>query len=271
MARELYHFHFQKPHFSRRFALITIGGTALLLLIILSIIQYVLPTKYNLFIIFFEYALPAIIILGLFGYLSLRVRGGIFDENEFILYDNGWFVFWDLKFQDWIAPAKIDWLYPPELVLKPLKGSNNGYYSVRKSKNGMYYIVFRLTWGYQYGKWKCWIFYDKVDGWITGEEYKKLIELVNFLSKKAKENVKSGKIKPSEGNCTQAYVDLYQQPPYWNTVFEKANIRVLYKKETGEDLPEPVRSYLFDLKTYAQIYFENKKKTGDWFGMSEKK
>lgn len=224
--------------------------------------------KYSLLEAFF-YALIVMVAIGILIYVMAKIRGGDVDESEFILYDNGWFAFWDLKFQDWIAPAKLDWLYPPELVLKPLKGSENGYYVVKRENNGMYYVVFRIPWGFPYGKWKCWIFYDKVYGWLTEEEYKKLVELVNFLKKKAKENMECGRMKRPEANCVQAYVDLYQQPPYWDTVFEKANIREIYKNETGEDLPEPVRSYLFDSKTFEKVYLKNKKETGDWFGRSK--
>ena len=270
MAKELYHFHFRVPHQPLKFALSVSGTSIAIVGIILLIFQFTINTQYNL-LEGFSYAFIVMVAIGILIYVMAKIRGGDVDESEFILYDNGWFVFWDLKFQDWIAPAKLDWLYPPELVLKPLKGSRNGYYAVKKKNNGRYYVVFRLTWGYPYGKWKCWIFYDKVYGWLTEEEYKKLVELVNFLTKKAKENVESGRIKRPEGDCIQAYVDLYQQPPYWDEVFEKENIRELYRKETGEDIPEPIRSYLFDTKTFDKVYLKNKRETGDWLGRSEKK
>ncbi len=271
MAKELYHFHFRRPHQPLKFSTAIWGTTLFIVLTILAILQFSAPNpKYNIFFIFLEGGLPVLIILWILTYFMAKARGGDVDESEFILYDNGWFAFWDLKFQDWIAPAKLDWLYPPELVLKPLKGSKNGYYVVKKKNNGRNYVVFRLTWGYPYGKWKCWIFYDKVYGWLTEEEYKRLEELVTFLIKKARENVESGRMKRPEGDCKQAYVDIYQQPPYWDEVFEKENIRELYRKETGEDIPEPIRSYLFDTKTFDKVYLKNKRETGNWLGRGEK-
>ena len=75
-----------------------------------------------------------------------------------------------------------------------------------------------------------------------------------------------GRIKIPGENPKQQHLDYYQFSMYWNDVFVKENIRELYKKETSEDIPEPVRTFLFDYKTYEKTYLKNKKKTGDWFG-----
>ena len=95
--------------------------------------------------------------------------------------------------------------------------------------------------------------------------------MIEFIRKKAMKNLESGRIKIPGNNPKQAHFDYYQLPQYWDIVFEKENIREFYRKDTGEDIPEPIRSYLFDNGTYTKVYLKNKKETGDWFGKGDRK
>ena len=209
--------------------------------------------------------------IGILIYVMAKVRGGDVDESEFILYDNGWFAFWDVKLQDWIGPAKLDWIFPEGVDIKPLNVRENSFYLVKKKKDGMYYVAFRVLWTYPDKKWENWAFYGNIGGWMTEEELKKFREMIEILRKKSRENLERGKIKLPGPNPKQQHTVYYQQPQYWDEVFEKENIRELYRKETGEDIPEPIRSYLFDTKTFDKVYLKNKRETGDWLGKGEKK
>ena len=197
--------------------------------------------------------------------------------SEFILYDNGWFVFFDQYHGSWIAPAKLEWVFPEGIEIRPLnirskKDSPKHYYKyifVRKRKDSRYLVDFGLIWAYPDKKWENWAFNGYISGWIEEEDYRKLLEMTEIIKKKAKENLESGRIKIPGNNPKQQHLAYYQFPDYWNEVFVKEKIRELYIEENGEDLPEPVRSYLFDMKTYDKVYLKNKKKTGDWFGRSK--
>ncbi len=107
-------------------------------------------------------------------------------------------------------------------------------------------------------------------GWLTEEEYKKFLEMIEYIDKKAKENLESGRVKVPGKNPKQAHIDYYQRSWFWNKVFKKENIRELYMEETGEDIPEPVRSFLFDYPKFKSVYLKNKRETGDWFGRKRK-
>ena len=171
MAKEVYHFHFRRPHYTAKLALTIIVATAGIMLVILGIFQYTTSTKYNLFLMFSESALPVIIVIGIIVYAIARHLGGTADESEFIIYDNGWFVFWRVDDQVWIAPAKIDWIYPEgmELASLHIKKDWNVYYISKKKKDG-YYVVFRLTWAYPNKKWKNWVFQSIIRGLLSERE-----------------------------------------------------------------------------------------------------
>ena len=135
----------------------------------------------------------------------------------------------------------------------------------------MYKVILWLKWAYPHKKWENWVFAEWVQGWLNEEEHKRLLEMLEFLRKKAMKNLEMGRIKIPGRNPKQEHFMYYQKPQYWDIVFEEENIRELYRKETGEDIPEPVRSYLFDTKTYEKVYLKNKRETGDWFGKGERK
>ena len=145
------------------------------------------------------------------------------------------------------------------------------FYVVKKRRKNRYKVGFGLIWTYPNKKWENWIFTASVGGWLTEEDYKKFLEMMKYIQKKAKENVESGRIKIPAKNLKQGHIAYYQMPWFWNEVFQKENIRELYKKETGEDIPEPVRSYLFDYDRYKNVYLKNKREIGDWFGKREEK
>jgi len=140
-----------------------------------------------------------------------------------------------------------------------------GTISKRKKRN-RYKVGFGLMWTYPDKKWENWVFTASAGGWLTEEEYKKFLKMIEYIDRKAKENVERGRIKIPAKNPKQEHIAYYQMPWYWNEVFEKENIRELYKKETGEDIPEPVRSFLFDYEKFKKVYLKNKRETGDWFG-----
>ncbi len=266
MAKELYHFHFRKPHQPLRFAL-SISGTAIAILgIILLIFQFTINTKYNLLEGYF-YAVIVMAAIGVLVYVLAKVRGGDVDESEFILYDNGWFAFWRVDDQVWIAPTKLEWIYQEHIDLPPLhiKSKYNVYY-IAKKKGNNYFVIFRLLWGYPDKNWENWVFHGIVRGLLTKEEFEKFSEMIKLLRNKAKENIDSGRVKVPENNPKQGHIDYYTRSQYWDVVFEKENLRELYRKETGEDIPEPIRSYLFDEKKFKEVYLKNKRETGDWVG-----
>ncbi len=85
---------------------------------------------------------PLIFVVGIPGFflalallltLIEKKKGADIPEDEFILYDNGWFVFWGVEPDEgWIAPAKLDWVLPPAKPKKELEKElgykPNGWY-----------------------------------------------------------------------------------------------------------------------------------------------
>jgi len=200
--------------------------------------------------------------------------------DEFILYDNGWFVFWLGEPQGiWIGPAKLDWILPESKPYKELKEEvgykphrwycmNFQQYCYAKEKENGYLVFFKLPWSFPSDKWKDWVFFGAVSGMLDYTEYIEFLGMVTQLKIKAKENIDKGIIKIPHYNFCQENTEV--PPEYWNYVFREENIRELYKKETGEDIPEPVRSFLFDYKKFKNVYLKNKRETGDWFGRKNK-
>jgi hypothetical protein len=212
-------------------------------------------------------ALPVGVILAALLTLNEKAKGADVPEDEFILYDNGWFVFWNIAPDEgWLAPAKTDWIYPEGVELKPLGIKKSRMYLLKKKRNGMYKVGFGLDWAYPNEKWENWVFHGNAGGWLTEEEYRKFLEMIDYLNKKGRENLESGRIKIPERNLKQEHIGYYQMPWFWNEVFKKENTRELYMRDTGEDIPEPIRSFLYDYPKFKKVYLKNKRETGDWFG-----
>ncbi len=281
MAKELYHFYFKRKHKSIKMAILAFAIPLIVLFSFIGILHIFIYIKKfpHILELFLEWGVLYAALIALIGYTLDRLRGGSVGASEFILYDNGWFVFFDEYHGSWIAPAKLEWVFPEGIEIRPLNIRSKEespkhhykYIFVRKRKDSRYLVDFGLIWAYPDKKWENWAFNGYISGWIEEEDYRKLLEMTEIIRKKAKENLESGRIKIPGNNPKQQHLAYYQFPDYWNEVFVKENIRELYIKENGEDLPEPVRSYLFDMRTYDKVYLKNKKKTGDWFGMSEKK
>ncbi len=279
MTKEIYHFIFNYP--KRLFwdflfvFLPTISG----LLIIMAIFYILRFMSFSFFIMAVIVEFLVSFIIAIIWVLIGRSYGEDVSNDEFILYDNGWFVFWNAE-KGWIAPAKIDWILPPVKSKKELEKEigykPNGWYCLQEryyifKKRGKYYKGgFGLMWTYPTKKWENWMFGADVRGYLTETEYRKFLEMMKYIERKAKENVESGKIKIPAKNPKQEHIEYYQLPQYWNEVFKKENIRELYMRETGEDIPEPVRSYLYDYEKYKKVYLKNKRETGDWFGKNGK-
>jgi len=268
MPKELYHFKFEHKKASLwEFVQLTLLLTVLGVLIGAYGYFYVHnKTIYGMNIIaffggvFFVIALisGAILFLGLFRY-----RGEDIDD-EFILYDNGWFLFWSGKYNDgWVAPAKIDWLFPPGMELKPFNLKEIPIHRTIRKKKGRYNEGFGLYWGLPKAGYENWAFHASAGGWLTHDEHEKLLEMIDYLKKRSKENIDTKRISVPEKNPVQQSSGMLKQPSYWNSVFIKEGIKDLYFQETGEEIPEPVYSYLFDRTKYAD-YLRRRKETGEW-------
>ncbi len=287
MAKELCHFVFSNPKQILRFFLpLFIGMLGIpygVLFILNPNSAWKLVTMHPwVFIV----GIPGLILsLALLLTLNEKLKGADIPVDEFILYDNGWFVFWSMetRTEGWTAPAKLDWVLPPAKkkkdLIKELGYVPNGWYVfrfdlgylyVKKRRKNKYFVFLALPWIYPSEKWKNWVFYGVAGGWLNEKEYKRLVEFTEFIKKKAEENLKNGITKIPAKNVKQEHIDYYKRPWYWNEVFQKENIRELYKKETGEDIPEPVRSFLFDYEKFKKVYLKNKRETGDWFGRKNK-
>ncbi len=281
MAEIKYHFVFQKPKQLSRFFLSLFVPVSVIIIIIVLILDVISRKDTGLVIMVISVIVITVFILSFLLTLIEKKKGADIPEDEFILYDNGWFVFWSMetRTEGWSAPAKLDWVLPPakhkkelekELGYKPngwyVFRFDLGYIYVKKKRKNRYMVYLALPWIYPSEEWKDWVFYGVAGGWLDEKEYNKLKEFVEFVKQKAKENLDSGKIRIPAKNPKQEYTDYYKRPWYWNEVFKKENIRELYKKETGEDIPEPVRSFLFDYPKFKSVYLKNKRETGDWFG-----
>ncbi len=277
MTKELYHFHFRHKHdVLNLFLLMFVLPSAILFLFMLSLelsttnksFSEVMADLWGIFSLLLLFGL----LFALFIAWHEKSKGEDIPEDEFILYDNGWFTFWNITPDEgWIAPAKIDWIYPEGTEIKALGMKKSNMYLLKKKKNGMYKIGFGLEWAYPDKRWENWVFNASVGGWLTEEEYHRFLEMIDMLNQKGKENIQSGRIKPPGKNWKQEHMDYYQRPWFWNEVFKKENIREVYKKDTGEDIPEPVRSFMYDYPTFSKIYLKNKRETGDWLGKKEVK
>ena len=275
LTKEMYHFILKYPkRVLWDFLSIFLPMSGVLVLIV-AILDFIHSMDLSFFIMAILIEVFISFLIATVWVLIGRSYGEDVSNDEFILYENGWFVFWNAE-KGWIAPAKIDWLLPPVKNKKELEKKVgykiNGWYGLQERyyifrKRGNYYKGgFGLIWTYPTRKWENWIFGGDAEGYLTEEEYKKFLEMIEYLDRKAKENIESGRIKIPEKNMKQEHIEYYQLPQYWNEVFQKENIRELYRKETGEDIPEPVRSFLFDYDRYKNVYLKNKREIGDWFG-----
>lgn len=280
MAEILYHFVFRKPKQLLWLFLKLFLNPYSLVIGILTTLKIMYQSfewsmfGYGLLSITVIYSTVVLLIT-----LNEKAKGTDVPEEEFILYDNGWFVFWGVEVNEGrIAPAKLDWVLPPAKPMKELEKEIgydpnwwyclmcDRYILVKKRKRGKYKVWFSIHWTYPNGRWDNWVFFGQVGGLLNEEEFKKLQEFADFISEKAKENIKSGRVRIPARNLKQEHIGYYQRSWFWNKVFKKENIRELYRKETGEDIPEPVRSFLFDYPKFKSVYLKNKRETGDWFG-----
>ncbi len=274
MAEELYHFYFQHKRTSLREV---VQLTLLLTIVGAGIGAYDYTYGHRATI----WGINTIAFLGLtflgMGLVSgtalflgfYRFRGEDIDD-EFVLYENGWFVFWSGESNDgWVAPAKIDWVFPPGMELKPFNMKKIPIHRTIRRKEGRYNDGFGLYWGLPgREKYENWAFHASAGGWLSEEEHKKLLEMIEYIRERARENVESARLKIPEANPQQQHSGALKLPSYWNRTFIKEGLKDLYLRETGEEIPEPVYSYLFDRTKYAE-YLKRKKETGKW--LPEKK
>ncbi len=169
MAEILYHFVFKKPKqllwlFLKLFLIPYFMGIGILVILNLMYhtIEWINVGKISL--------IAAIVISILVFLITLNERAKGFDvpEDEFILYDNGWFVFWGVRANEgWIAPAKLDWVLPPAKPSKEFKKKigydpnweyylYRRYYLIQRKKGNMYKIGYKLMWTYPTEKWENW-------------------------------------------------------------------------------------------------------------------
>jgi len=264
MPKELYHFKFSHPHYIRNYTLYLYGAMAGLGCLIITLI-YPFATPYIKG--YYPYLYLTVIfaplsIIFIFRILSVR-KSDNFDD-EFIVYDNGWFAFWSRFGEGWLAPARLDWIYPEGVELKPLHIKNERMHRLIKKKNGMCYVGFGLEWAYPEDKWKNWVFRGGAEGWMSEDDYKKLLQMIEFLNRKGRENLESERIKIPDENFKQRHTDYYTASWYWNEVFKKENMRELYERETGEGIPEPIRSFMYDYGRYKELYLKHRTETGEW-------
>ena len=282
MAREVVHIYLQHPKIAGR-EMLSIYIPALLIVTLFLIGVDAVAHTISLI------DLLIIILAGwLFGgcvmgaqYLMLLYRGENFSE-ELIIYDNGWFVVWGPTYSDgWVAPAKLDWILPDKITMRswgviqyifiPNEKVSRKYrlllYKVPKCKLttalGISWIYPRNT------QYREYLFYGTIYGCVSSKQYKDLKKLAKYLDAIGRKNLELGRVWIPSGK-PQASSLYMKQPFYWNDVFKKERLREYYMEDTGEDMPEPIRSYLYDFESYRKKYLKLKKETGDWVGRKGK-
>ena len=275
MAREVVHLYFEHPEISKEETM-AVHFTAL--------VGYAIIVLFIAFLLYIQqsnYFIPVMLALSISGvvwilvlmylyYLFLRHKGENLPE-ELIIYDNGWFVVWGPVYSDgWVAPAKLDWILPSGIkikswgieayILPPL----NEKARYKKGCKGIM-TGFGLSWIYSLNpRYKEYSFHATIYGCVTQEEYKTLEKLAKYLDRIGRRNMEAGRVWIPSGKPQANFIYL-KKPFYWNDVFKKEGLRRYYIEDTGEDLPEPVRSFLFDVRKYIKEYLKVAKETGDWF------
>ncbi len=272
MAREVVHIYFEHPTISKAETFDLLFSPPMFIITISLILVAVLFPKS------FIYSVIALIAVWVFGvgavlsyYLLLRYKGENLPE-ELIIYDNGWFVVWGPVYSDgWVAPAKLDWILPSGIeikswgikayILPPL----NEKARYKKGCKGIM-TGFGLSWIYSLNPhYNEYSFHATIYGCVTQEEYKALEKLAKYLDMIGRRNMEAGRVWIPSGKPQASSIYL-KKPFYWNDVFKKEGLRRTYEADTGEEVPEPVRSYLFEIRKYAKEYLKVAKETGDWFG-----
>ena len=212
--------------------------------------------------------------LMLLQYFWLCYRGENFPD-ELIVYDNGWFVVWGPVYSDgWVAPSTLEWILPDKITLKPW-GVIQNIFHVSESKkrkradSDKIKVGGGLSWVYPLNpKYDDYFFHNAMMGYISKDKLSDMKRLAEYFDRIGRRNIEAGRVWIPSGK-PQANFIYMKKPFYWNDIFRKEGLRDYYIEETGEDLPEPVRSYLYNARTYSNKYLKMKKETGDWLSRRE--
>ncbi len=122
MAEILYHIVFSKPKQLSRFFLSLFLPMSIILTTIILALNLVSRKDTDIVIVMIIVVNSTAFIFSLLVTLIEKKKGADIPQDEFILYDNGWFVFWCVEPDEgWIAPAKLDWVLPPAKPMKELE------------------------------------------------------------------------------------------------------------------------------------------------------
>ena len=277
MAREVVHIYFEHPRISKPETLgIFIPAlifTTLYVIVLDIIFRTIDPLSLAIIIGVLWLVFGGLMVL---WYKGLKFKGENLPE-ELIIYDNGWFIVWGPVYSDgWVAPAKLDWILPDKIEMRAWGILRRIFIpkEERKKKRKLFYKGVEgkiesgigLSWVYPLNKkYKDYLFLATVDGYITEEQYKTLKKLAGYLDRIGRKNLESGRVWIPSGKPQASSIYL-KKPFYWNDVFKKERLKEYYMEDTGEEIPEPVSSFLFDVRKYINEYLKKAKETGDWFG-----
>jgi hypothetical protein len=266
MAREVVHIYLKHEGIAKEETL-KIYGLVFVGAIFILIFVYLIATpefrKYY-YVLVLSMLLPTVLI-GVAYYYFLKRIGENFPE-ELIIYDNGWFVVWGPHDSDgWVAPAKLEWILPDKTIIKEWGIKAYMLRKLKEEKEGVL-IGSGIHWVFPLNQlYREYTFYAAIYGVVHPQKLSCLEKMYGILDIIGRKNLNAERVWIPSGK-PQANWGYMKQAFYWNTIFKKEGLREYYKKDTGEDVPEPVRSYLYDIRKYKKVYLKQKKETGDWFG-----
>ncbi len=191
-------------------------------------------------------------------------------SDEVIIYDNGWITMFGMGQgtggYGWCAPFRIEWVLPPGTVCgdkdHPIAKVKYPLRVLKKRKDkALIHIGF--VWVLPNSKYENRAFNASVQGWVSKKQYDDVKKMIDYVINKAKENIEKGlHIPQGDGRW---FPDLLYYADTWNEIALEQGVWTEFKKELGENVPEPLRTFFDDTDKYKKYYWRNKLKTGDWY------
>jgi len=205
-----------------------------------------------------------------FAVYSLLKRGGWGVTDELIIYDNGWVTMFGMGDNTgrygWLAPLRLDWIFPAGAEARTSRGklamTALPVINVIKKKKGRALVRVVLAWRFPDADYDKNVFGASAKGWISEEDYAEARRMVEYLEKKAEENVKNGlKMPPADSLFESGFMfNAYS----WNDAAQQKGVLDDFKKDMGDTAPAPLIAFFDDPERYQKYYWKTFLETGKW-------
>ena len=272
MAKELFHLyldHSDSPKvFVQSFEYVYTGFALYAIILFLTGLSPLLKNIFDLS----EFLIGSLIILGsvLFGMYYLTKYSGWGVTDEVIVYDNGWVTMFGMGDNTgrygWLAPLRLDWIFPAGAEARTSRGklamTALPVINVIKKKKGRALVRVVLAWRFPDADYDKNVFGASAKGWISEEDYAEARRMVEYLEKKAEENVKNGlKMPPADSLFESGFMfNAYS----WNDAAQQKGVLDDFKKDMGDTAPAHLIAFFDDPERYQKYYWKTFLETGKW-------